>query len=84
MAGVWSQGIDGTSDKGLARILKNAELDESWIGKAISKADTESRATTNREEMFRSGSWGVPTFRVGGETFWGQDRMWAIVDALKQ
>jgi len=84
MAGVWSKGIDGSSDKGLVRILKNAGLDENWIGSAISKADTEERATVNREEMFRSGSWGVPTFRAGGETFWGQDRMWAIVDALKQ
>ncbi len=84
MAGVWSQGIDGTSDKGLAKILRNAGLDDSWITKTISKNDTEKRANANREEMFRSGSWGVPTFRAGGETFWGQDRMWAIIDALKQ
>jgi len=84
MRGVWAQGIDGTTDKGLVKILKNVGLDEAWIGKAISKEDTEQRANDNREEMFRSGSWGVPTFRAGGETFWGQDRMWAIIDALKQ
>ena len=84
MAGVWSQGVDGTSDKGLAKILKNAGLDQNWIGKAISRVEVEKRANANREEMFRSGSWGVPTFRAGGETFWGQDRMWAIIDALKQ
>lgn len=84
MAGVWSRGIDGTTDKGLTKILKNAGLDSSWIAKAISKTDAEKRAHANREEMFRSGSWGVPTFRAGGETFWGQDRMWAIIEALKQ
>ncbi len=84
MRGVWSQGIDGTTDKGLAKILKNAGLDAVWVGKALSREETEKRANENREEMFRSGSWGVPTFRAGGETFWGQDRMWAIIDALKQ
>lgn len=84
MAGVWSQGIDGTTDKGLVKILRNAGLDDGWIGRAISKENTEKQATANREEMFRSGSWGVPTFRAGGETFWGQDRMWAIIEALKQ
>lgn len=84
MAGVWSQGIDGTTDKGLTKVLKNAGLDDSWINKAIPKEQVEKRATANREDMFRSGSWGVPTFRAGGQTFWGQDRMWAIVEALKQ
>lgn len=84
MTGVWSQGIDGTTDKGLSKILENAGLHDSWIGKAIAKEEIEKRATANREEMFRSGSWGVPTFRAGGKTFWGQDRMWAIVEALKQ
>ncbi|MBO6506042.1 MAG: DsbA family protein [Kordiimonadaceae bacterium] len=82
--GVWAQGIDGTSDAGLSRILSNAGLSNAWIGKALDRAETEQKAEANRQEMFRHGSWGVPTFRAGGETFWGQDRMWAIVDALKQ
>lgn len=82
--GVWAEGIDGSTDKGLTKILTNAGLDTNWIGKALSKAETENRADANRQEMFRYGSWGVPTFRVAGETFWGQDRMWAIVDMLKQ
>lgn len=81
--GVWADGIDGTTDKGLRRILINAGLDENWIHKALPKAEVERRAEVNREQMFRYGSWGVPTFRVGTETIWGQDRMWAIVEALK-
>lgn len=82
--GVWAQGIDGTSDRGLGKILTNAGLSDAWTAKALDRAATERKAEANRQEMFRHGSWGVPTFRAGGETFWGQDRMWAIVDALKQ
>lgn len=81
---VWSQGIDGTQDKNLKRILASAGLDAQWMARALSRAEAEKRAEKNRQEMFRYGSWGVPTFRAAGETFWGQDRMWAIVDALKQ
>ncbi len=82
--GVWAEGIDGSSDKGLSRILSNAGLSNAWIAKALNREVAETKAEANRQEMFRHGSWGVPTFRAGGETFWGQDRMWAIVDALKQ
>ena len=82
--GVWAQGVDGTTDDGLKKILRNAGLDPRWANRAASREETEKRAEQNRQEMFRYGSWGVPTFRAGGETFWGQDRMWAIVEALKQ
>lgn len=82
--GVWAEGIDGSTDKGLQKILENAGLSHAWLAKAVSREDANQRADKNREEMFRSGSWGVPTFRAGGETFWGQDRMWAIIEALKQ
>lgn len=82
--GVWGEGIDGTSDGGLKKILRNAGLDEAWLGEGLSKPVVEAHAEANREAMSRYGSWGVPTFRVGTETIWGQDRMWAIVEALKQ
>lgn len=82
--GVWAQGIDGTSDSGLAKILTNAGISNSWVLKPLDRETTTTKAEANRQEMFRHGSWGVPTFRAGGETFWGQDRMWAIVEALKQ
>lgn len=81
---VWSQGVDGASDAGLLKILRQAEIDDSWLGKALPKAETEALAEQNKQDMFRAGSWGVPTFRAAGETFWGQDRMWAVVQTLKQ
>jgi 2-hydroxychromene-2-carboxylate isomerase len=82
--GVWSQGIDGTSDKGLERILVNAGLPASKIQGALAEPVWQEKAEKNRQEMLIYGSWGVPTFRAGGETLWGQDRLWAITEVLKQ
>jgi len=41
------------------------------------------RAAANREELFAAGLWGVPSFKVGNTVVWGQDRLWAVHDALK-
>ncbi|WP_262695864.1 DsbA family protein [Kordiimonas aquimaris] len=84
MRAVWSEGVDASTDKGMAQILVKSGLATDFEKQALSREETKRRAELNKNEMFRYGSWGVPTFRVEGETVWGQDRMWAIVDALKQ
>ena len=32
--------------------------------------------------MFALGLWGVPSFRVRDTAVWGQDRLWAVRQAL--
>jgi 2-hydroxychromene-2-carboxylate isomerase len=32
--------------------------------------------------LFAHGIWGVPSFVVGDTAVWGQDRLWAVQDAL--
>ena len=39
-------------------------------------------AEANRAEMFSLGLWGVPSFRVGNVSAWGQDRHWVVQHAL--
>jgi len=82
--GVWAEGIDGTTDEGLIKILARAGLPASKLDSVLTEEAWQEKAEKNRQEMLMYGSWGVPTFRVGGETLWGQDRLWAIVEALKQ
>jgi 2-hydroxychromene-2-carboxylate isomerase len=31
-----------------------------------------------------SGSWGVPTLRLGEYTVWGQDRLWLLVRHIEE
>jgi len=82
--GVWAEGIDGSTDKGLEKILANSGLPLNKLEKALAEDDWQDKAEKNRQEMLMYGSWGVPTFRAAGETLWGQDRLWAIIEALKQ
>ena len=85
MTAAWSEGVDCATDKGLRHALEGAGLSTTdMLESGLSREETQMRADAHKEEMFRYGSWGVPTFRVEGETIWGQDRMWAIVEALRQ
>ncbi len=78
MRGVWSEGIDAGSDRGLRRIAERAGL--SWADAQNALHDERWRvaAEANRAEMFALGLWGVPSFRVRDTAVWGQDRLWAV------
>ncbi len=83
LRGVWAQGIDAGSDRGMRRIVESAGL--SWTG-ARDHLDTDTwraEAEANRSEMISLGLWGVPSFRVGNTAVWGQDRLWQVDAALR-
>ena len=82
MRGVWAEGIDAGSDRGLRRIVERSGLP--WGEACLALKDEAWRTTAeeNRAEMFVMGLWGVPTFRVRDTAVWGQDRLWAIQRAL--
>lgn len=82
MHGVWAEGIDAGSDRGLRRIAERAGL--RWDDALAAMQDPAWRQTAeaNRVEMLSLGLWGVPTFRVRDTAVWGQDRLWAVQRAL--
>lgn len=82
MQGVWAEGIDAGSDRGLKKIVERAGL--RWEGAQIALMHTawRDRAAANREALFAAGLWGVPSFKVGELAVWGQDRLWAVRNAL--
>ena len=82
MRGVWSEGVNAGSDRGLRRIAQRAGL--SWADAQAALQDEAWRAVAeaNRDEMFSLGLWGVPSFRVGPVAAWGQDRLWVVQEAL--
>jgi len=51
---------------------------------AMSSDEWRSEIEGNRESMMASGSWGVPTARLGDEVFWGQDRDWLLVRHIEE
>lgn len=68
------------------RVLAACIGDEALAEDALARADTDDvkaalRASTERAAA--RGVFGVPTFGVGGELFWGQDRLDLVEDALR-
>lgn len=82
MRGVWAEGIDAGSDSGLKTIVTRAGLDWKTARPLIGNEDWKPVAEANRAEMMELGLWGVPSFRVGDVSAWGQDRLWLIGEAL--
>lgn len=79
-----AEGIRSETDAGLKLIVERAGLD--WH-KARTLLDDESWrdwAEGNRQAMYECGLWGVPSFRYGQVSCWGQDRLWVIEEAIKK
>lgn len=78
MSGIWSEGLDLTRKSHMKKIIERADLN--W-GEAEAFLGTETwrkLAERNRDELTKLGLWGVPAFKYGSLTLWGQDRLWAL------
>jgi len=82
MRGVWAEGIDAASERGLRKIVERVGLDWDQARLALKDQVWRQIAEQNRQEMFALGLWGVPSFKVGDTAVWGQDRLWAVQQAL--
>lgn len=82
MHGVWAEGLDAGSDRGLRRMAERAGLPWAEAEAALHDDAWRTVAEANRAELLGLGLWGVPSFRVGGVAVWGQDRLWAVQQAV--
>jgi len=81
---IWAQGIDVATDKGMRKVTGRCGL--FWPGAKAALADSSWRAAAeqNSESMMASGTWGVPTLRLGKFVVWGQDRDWLLVRRIEE
>lgn len=83
LRGAFAEGVDAGRDGGLLRLASRAGLAPSEVRDALANPSWREVAERRRNELLASGLWGVPTFRVNGlPAQWGQDRLWAVEDAL--
>jgi 2-hydroxychromene-2-carboxylate isomerase len=87
MQGVWAQGVDAGSDAGLRRIVEQAGLPWAQARAVLQEGGSadgawRSVAEANRQELLYLGLWGVPSFRVGDVSVWGQDRLGMVQAAV--
>ena len=81
---VWSKGIDVSTDEGLRKVTAKTGLFWPDVLKAIEADEWRAETEANRAAMMKSGSWGVPTVRIGDWVCWGQDRDWLVARHLEE
>lgn len=83
LRGVFAEGIDAGSDRGLKRIAQRAGIHPDEIACALADDSWRQVAEANRAEMLAGGLWGVPSFRIDDRPMlWGQDRIWMLEQDL--
>ncbi|HTM20479.1 MAG TPA: DsbA family protein [Kofleriaceae bacterium] len=82
MQGIWSEAADATSYVDMRRIVERAGL--AWEQVAEPGDGWREMVRSNGEELGRAGLWGVPSFRVGSFSIWGQDRIPMLADRLRR
>ena len=83
-AAIWAQGIDVATDAGMRKVTGRTGLFWPDVVKAMQDDAWRSEVEANRESMMESGSWGVPTLRLGDFVVWGQDRDWLLVRHIEE
>ena len=77
---IWAEGRDVSRDdewQGLTERLAIADADE-----AIARPEVKEALKKSTEEAAKRGVFGVPTFAIGGELFWGLDATDLVLDFL--
>jgi 2-hydroxychromene-2-carboxylate isomerase len=81
---IWGYGIDVASDKGMRKVTGRTGLFWPEVVEAMRSDDWRETVEENRESMEQTGTWGVPTLRLGDFVVWGQDRDWLLVRHLEE
>jgi 2-hydroxychromene-2-carboxylate isomerase len=81
---IWSRAIDVATDKGMRKVTGRCGLFWPDVLTAMEDESWRQNVEENRESMFDSGSWGVPTIRLGDYVVWGQDRDWLLARHIEE
>jgi len=83
LAAVWEQGLDVTDDAVLAQVAAGCDLDGKELLDRAGDPAIKRRLADATEAAIAAGVFGVPTFRVDSELFWGADRIDAVLRRLQ-
>lgn len=79
---MWAEPRNLGDAQELAAVLRAAGFDADAFQAMVSEPAVKERLKQNTEEAVARGVFGAPTFFVGGEMFWGQDRLEFVAEAL--
>ena len=80
---IFAEAIDVATDEGLQIVAERSGLFWPELQEALQDDGWRDTAEANREMLTDAGLWGVPTFKIGEQVFWGQDRDWLVARKLE-
>jgi 2-hydroxychromene-2-carboxylate isomerase len=81
-AAMWEDGEKMDDPEVVARVLTAAGLDAQALLTATQDPEVKGRLIANTEAAVARGVFGIPTFFVGDEMFFGKDRLGQVEEAL--
>mgnify|MGYP001826398053 CR=1 FL=1 len=81
---IWADAVDVATDAGMRKVTDKTGLSWPDVRHAMESGDWRNAAAESRDSMMASGSWGVPTLRLGDFVTWGQDRDWLLVRHIEE
>jgi 2-hydroxychromene-2-carboxylate isomerase len=82
MAATWEDGINMGNPDAIRAAYGAGELDGSALLALAEDPSVKAELVANTEKAVARGAFGVPTFFVGDEIFWGKERLGQIAEAL--
>ena len=80
---VWRMPLDLGEEEVFRGLLRRAAIDPEWLFHAMEEKETKDQLRRNSDEALERGVFGAPTFFVGEEMFWGNDRLGWVEEALR-
>lgn len=78
----WSRGEDITDEEAVRSVLAACALDADWAIASASDPTVKQALIDNTNAAIELGIFGVPTFRVDNEIFWGEDRISELLNYM--
>lgn len=82
LAAMWERGLKMDDPEVVAQVLTEAGLDAKAILEATQDPEVKAELLANTERAAARGAFGIPTFFVGDEMFFGKERLGQIEEEL--
>lgn len=83
MKAMWGRGLNLGIREQLVSVLEEAGFDMERFDRMVADPEVKAALKRNSDEAVERGAFGAPTFFVGNEMFWGQDRLNFVEEALR-
>jgi len=80
----WAEGLDLGEQAVLAGVMQRAGVNFADLIAATERQDVKDELRRNTEGAVARGAFGAPTFFIGDEMFWGNDRFDFVEEALRR